>query len=259
MSKPREDKQKSSPKAPKDDLALERREFLGKAGKAVAAVGFGLLGFGSMLSSSAKAASSPVGQKGQGPLPPLDEKVARPGPVQPNIGGRENCGGDCSAVCSSSCTGSCTGYCYGCEGSCEYGCLGSCEGLCYGCYGSCEGSCLGCSGGCSSSCYGCCFLTTACVQAKHLPDDCEELTTMRWWRDHVLEKTAAGRALVTEYYQIAPALVAKLSKAETVALYDDLVLPCVALIKAKRYDAAAKHYYSQVRRLQAKHLQGQLL
>lgn len=38
--------------------------------------------------------------------------------------------------------------------------------------------------------------TSACVAARGLPDDCEELTQLRCFRDEILMKTEEGRKLV---------------------------------------------------------------
>ncbi len=52
-----------------------------------------------------------------------------------------------------------------------------------------------------------CFITTAICEADGLPDDCEALQTLRGFRDKILLQTAEGRALVSEYYRDAPAIV----------------------------------------------------
>lgn len=87
----------------------------------------------------------------------------------------------------------------------------------------------------SSSCY----LTTACVLSKGLPDDCYELTTLRHFRDTYLNGTPEGRRDIACYYEIAPGLVKKLDtlpESEEIyqKIYDELVLPCIALIEAEK-------------------------
>jgi hypothetical protein len=57
-----------------------------------------------------------------------------------------------------------------------------------------------------------CFLTTAAVQFKGLPDDCHELQVMRQFRDSYLLTTAEGRQLVERYYAAAPEIAARLTK-----------------------------------------------
>lgn len=52
-----------------------------------------------------------------------------------------------------------------------------------------------------------CFLTTAACEMRSLPDNCYELTILREFRDEVLLATPSGKALVEEYYALAPSLV----------------------------------------------------
>ncbi|WP_299113983.1 DUF4157 domain-containing protein [uncultured Winogradskyella sp.] len=58
----------------------------------------------------------------------------------------------------------------------------------------------------------CCFLTTACCEYMGLADDCEELTTLRWFRDNYLLKKADGKELVSTYYKVAPVIVDGMNK-----------------------------------------------
>lgn len=57
-----------------------------------------------------------------------------------------------------------------------------------------------------------CFLTTACCEYKGLPDDCEELTVMRAFRDNYLSKTPVGRRCIQIYYEEAPRIVNQIEK-----------------------------------------------
>ncbi len=97
-----------------------------------------------------------------------------------------------------------------------------------------------------------CYLTSACIQACNLPDDCRELTVLRWFRDNFVIKTEPGRLDVEHYYEVAPLIVQnmnqekdKIEKFKTV--YLALVLPCVDLIEAGKYTEAYNLYkgYSQ--------------
>lgn len=58
-----------------------------------------------------------------------------------------------------------------------------------------------------SSSGGICFITTACVEAAGLPDNCTELETMRYLRDEYLAKSDEGKRTIREYYEIAPSIV----------------------------------------------------
>lgn len=80
-----------------------------------------------------------------------------------------------------------------------------------------------------------CFLTSACVSHKGLPDNCEELTVLRHFRDSYMKSTPEGTQLVELYYRIAPEIVKKIEHSqEKDALYEDIyckVCTCVQLIQ----------------------------
>ena len=65
-----------------------------------------------------------------------------------------------------------------------------------------------------SSASGPCFITTACVEAAGLPDNCTELETMRYFRDGYLAKCDEGKRMIEEYYEIAPRIVEKIKREE---------------------------------------------
>ncbi len=56
-----------------------------------------------------------------------------------------------------------------------------------------------------------CFLTSACTEYLGKPDDCEELTKLRAFRDGYMKSSDIGIALVGEYYRIAPEIVEKIN------------------------------------------------
>ncbi len=70
--------------------------------------------------------------------------------------------------------------------------------------------CCGPKSGSSGGCY----LTTACVGAKGLPDNCTELQALRRLRDEFLMPTEFGRKAVAEYYVTAPAIVEAIQSRE---------------------------------------------
>ncbi len=59
----------------------------------------------------------------------------------------------------------------------------------------------------SSSSDGDCFITTATCQAEGKSGNCDELMAFRKYRDETLLNTQMGKALVEEYYRIAPGIV----------------------------------------------------
>ena len=110
----------------------------------------------------------------------------------------------------------------------------------------------------SSSSSGC-FLTSACVEAKGLPDDCRELTILRRYRDEYLAKQDCGQCEINRYYHIAPQIVEKikaLPDAPTMfeQIYNELVLPCVHLIDAGSMEEAHTLYRDYTLLLEKKYL-----
>ncbi len=113
-------------------------------------------------------------------------------------------------------------------------------------------------GGSSSSSRGGCFLTSACMEAKGLPDDCDELETMRRYRDEVLARQTGGKEEINRYYAIAPDIVENINKRKDAKeiwqrVYDEMVAPCVAYIKAAEYDQAFALYRDYALRLEAQY------
>ena len=102
-----------------------------------------------------------------------------------------------------------------------------------------------------------CFLTSACTEARGLPDDCMELTVLRAFRDGYLKKLPQGQAEICKYYHIAPVIVDKIHSLPDAneildKIYTELVLPCVEMIQCGNYEAAYLKYrdYTQLLRRQ---------
>jgi hypothetical protein len=114
-------------------------------------------------------------------------------------------------------------------------------------------------GGGSRCCGGCkCFITSACVEAKGLPDDCRELTTLRRFRDGYVRALAEGPALISEYYEIAPRIVARIKARPDATrifarIYERLVR-AVDLITAGLHDEALRVYRDLVLDLKNRYL-----
>lgn len=92
-----------------------------------------------------------------------------------------------------------------------------------------------------------CFLTSACVSAKGLGDDCYELKTLRNYRDKWLTKAEGGLAAISHYYIVAPKIVAaidKLADRDEIyeMIYDKMIKPCVEFIEQKKYQDAFELY-----------------
>jgi len=92
-----------------------------------------------------------------------------------------------------------------------------------------------------------CYLTSACVHAKGLPDDCVELTTLRAFRDEYLKKTPHGREDVNHYYMIAPFIVENINRRSDSteiwnSIFEDLIVKCVSLIHESKFEEAYHKY-----------------
>ena len=97
----------------------------------------------------------------------------------------------------------------------------------------------------SSGSGGGCFLTTACVVAAGLPDDCQELTTLRGLRGRLLS-SEAGRSLVDDYNRRAPRIVAAVAASdEAASVWAETygtIQSIVALVRAERIGEAVAQY-----------------
>lgn len=99
-----------------------------------------------------------------------------------------------------------------------------------------------------------CFLTTACVRARGLPDDCEELTILRQYRDTSLKNRNGGETDIREYYKLAPTIVDRVNQKSDAkeiwnAVYENMILPCIEMIRQNRMESAYELYKSYTLRL----------
>ncbi len=99
-----------------------------------------------------------------------------------------------------------------------------------------------------------CFLTSACTEARGMPDDCHELTVLRNFRDGYLRSQPEGEAEIAEYYAVAPRIVASIQQRpdrtdifETI--YRDLVAPCVSMIEQGKREEAHFLYRAYTKKL----------
>lgn len=92
-----------------------------------------------------------------------------------------------------------------------------------------------------------CFLTSACVFHKGLPDDCEELQKLRWLRDSFMLSTGNGKKLVKEYETDGPNLVSSIYSFENKKeildyIYSSLVIPSIEMINDGHLQDAVDYY-----------------
>jgi len=103
-----------------------------------------------------------------------------------------------------------------------------------------------------------CFITTACVEAKGLPDNCLELNTVRAFRDSYIRALPNGEEILREYYEVAPQIVAGINRSENrrqvyFDLYEQLALN-VELIRSRKNEEVFKNYLGIINELKQRYL-----
>lgn len=103
-----------------------------------------------------------------------------------------------------------------------------------------------------------CFITTACCQMLHKPDDCYELTLLRRYRDGYLSSLPDGEQLVRSYYDVAPSIVKHISRqpdADQIysRIYRTYIGPCIRLIERGENSACRELYTKMVSDLKKKY------
>lgn len=99
-----------------------------------------------------------------------------------------------------------------------------------------------------------CYLTSACVVSRGLPDNCYELELLRKYRDTWLKDSEGGLAVIAEYYAMAPKIVEAIDKRDNKdsiydSIYRKMVLPCVQYIEEKKYQEALELYRNMTLKL----------
>lgn len=92
-----------------------------------------------------------------------------------------------------------------------------------------------------------CFITTAVCETMGKADDCEELQTLRRFRDNVLKPTIDGAEHVERYYREAPGIVEAIKRRHDATeifrhFYTDYILPAVGQINDGRNFEAFNTY-----------------
>jgi len=82
----------------------------------------------------------------------------------------------------------------------------------------------------------CCYITTACVHHMGLGDDCNELMTLRNFRDAYLIKKPNGQQLIEFYYQYSPQIVSAIRSRED----EEEILKRIYLVILKCVEAIEK-------------------
>lgn len=106
---------------------------------------------------------------------------------------------------------------------------------------------------------GLCFITTAVCRASGLPDDCAELTVFRAFRDGYLRTCPDGKALIDEYYNVAPGIVTAIDLCgDGARKYEKIrksyLKPCYEDLQSGRNEACKNRYVRMVTALKKEYL-----
>jgi len=96
-----------------------------------------------------------------------------------------------------------------------------------------------------------CIITTACAEMLGLPDNCDELQTLRDFRDNYLMNTLNGRIAVDLYYKIAGDILAMIEddparEKMLKSVFRKHIRPAVRLIKKGKNKEAAQLYIKAI-------------
>lgn len=95
-----------------------------------------------------------------------------------------------------------------------------------------------------------CFITTATAQNFGWSDDCAVLQTLRKFRDNIVARLPNGKDDISTYYNVAPAIAAKLTKPECDHVWENYIKRSVKAITAGKYLRAYKIYKNMMIKLQ---------
>jgi hypothetical protein len=99
-----------------------------------------------------------------------------------------------------------------------------------------------------------CFITTAVCKVYGKPDDCDELQTLRKYRDTYLKDTHP--ADIQTYYDIAPTIVLRINERDDAdvvwtGLYKTYIVPAIQHIQDGEYELAYTTYKAMVQEAQS--------
>lgn len=104
-----------------------------------------------------------------------------------------------------------------------------------------------------------CYITTAVCEGIHKQGNCRELMLLEQYRDSYLSSSEEGRALVRQYYDMAPTIVKRIEKTEEHeeiyrTLYETYISPCVQLIEEQKNEECREKYQKMVEMLRAEYM-----
>jgi len=104
-----------------------------------------------------------------------------------------------------------------------------------------------------------CFITTATLHSLKTNDNSYELNSFRNFRDNWLLNQEDGKAIIEEYYGIAPIIVSSINKNENnnkiyKKIYIDYLSKALHYIENKQYEQAKATYIKMVRTLKKEYI-----
>lgn len=103
-----------------------------------------------------------------------------------------------------------------------------------------------------------CFLTTACVCYAGLPDNCDELMTLRRFRDRYVFTLEGGPEILTEYYRIAPRILIAINSSpardETLSSIWETIKRTIRAIEEGNHSSALQAYSEMFETLRRRYL-----
>jgi hypothetical protein len=109
----------------------------------------------------------------------------------------------------------------------------------------------------------CCYITTACMKVRGLPDDCYQLNKLRQFRDGYMRGLGTGLQLIQTYYQHSPAIVEAINqRSNSQAIYTylyEVIEQCVDAIQQEHYNHSLDTYCQMVMALHAEYTPDRIL
>ena len=104
-----------------------------------------------------------------------------------------------------------------------------------------------------------CFVTTAVCRGLQKPQDCKEITLMKEFRDGFFSRTAEGRQLIQEYYDIAPTIVKRIAREadpeeKYLYLWNTYIRKCVEFIEKDQNRQCGRLYQAMMSELKEEYM-----
>ncbi len=104
-----------------------------------------------------------------------------------------------------------------------------------------------------------CYITTAVCESFGKADDCYELTLLRDYRDGYLASLPDGKAMIDEYYDVAPSVVKHINQRGNAreiygSIWENYLSPCIEMIEQGRREDCLELYREMVHTLRDRYM-----